>query len=158
MSKNGSGMYFGGIPTGPDVERLMEAYPVDGLVPGVIIPYVDTGKAIHSDVRSSRWKTITNAWRRKLENESNIIIECDPLSASFYVLSEGEKVGLSRKKLRSSVKLARRSMVVSAQVDIKQLSVEQRKDHDFNTNKAAAVIASGQLRANRKALPEMTAQ
>ena len=57
---------------------------------------------------------------------------------------------------RSSVRLARRSIDVSGRVNLKLLSDEDRKNHDFNCNKAASVIASGQLRNGKKQLPEMT--
>lgn len=149
------GVYWGGVPTEPDVNRLLDKYPQEGLHIGRQIPYAETESVISIPKQSSRWATVTKAWRKKVETDFNIIIACMPENQAFVVLSEGEKVLLSRQKLRSSVKFSRRSMEVSARVDLKALTDDERKNHDFNCSKAAAVIASGQLRNGRKSLPDM---
>ena len=148
-------LYFGGIPTEPDVNRLIDAFSVDDLKPGTQISYNETARIINQKVRTYRWKTVTTSWRKKLENDYNIILVCIPESQAFEVLTEPGKVKLSRSKLRSSVRLARRSIDVSGRVNLKALSDEERKAHDFNCNKASAVIASGQLRSAQKQLPTL---
>ena len=61
-------------------------------------------------------------------------------------LSEQGKMALSGDKLRSAGRLARRSYVVAARVDTKQLTGEQRKELDFVTKKTAAVLSAAKLR------------
>jgi hypothetical protein len=151
-------LFFGGVPTTPDVNRLEEAYGRELLTAGTLIPYVDVTEVINEQPGTSRFKSVTHAWRKKMETDYNIIIDCEIESQAFIVLTEGGKVELSRSKLGRAVKAARRSYVISARVDLKQLTDDERKAHDFNTLKAANVIASGQLRNGRKALPEMTAK
>jgi hypothetical protein len=149
-------MYFGGIPTAPDVDRIIEQYPIDKLEPGMQITYQTIAGIINQDIKSYRWKTVTSAWRKKIESDYNIIIDPDELEPeTFVVLFEGGKVRLSRKKLRTSGRIARRSYEISARVDVKKLSDDEKKNHDFNVYKAAAVIASAQLRSKQPSLPTL---
>lgn len=152
MSSNN---FFGGIPTGPDVNRLLAEYPIEKLTEGTLIDYECVAKIISNPVRSTRWISVTTAWRKRIENDFNVILSCDPNKKAFVVLTNGEKVELSRQKLRESAKKAKRSMIISARVDLPKLTAEERKAYDFNTAKAAAIMASAQLRNGKKALPEM---
>lgn len=148
-------LFFGGVPTGADVNKLTEHYPLEQMTTGAMFSYDDVSAVIGTSVRSHRFNTVTSMWRKKVEVAYNIIIGCDSEKESFYVLSEPEKVNLSLQKLRSSVSFSRRSMVVSGRVDLKQLTDEDRKSHDFNCLRAAAIITTGQLRKKDKQLPEM---
>lgn len=148
--------FFGGIPTDVDVNRLISAYPVEGLVSGTVIPYGDVSKVIGESYGSNRWRTVTTRWRRKVEVDHNLYIEPDTNEArQFVVLDERGKVGLSRKKLRSSVRMARRSFTISARVDVGQLTDEEKSAHEFNCSRSAAVLATGQLRRKAPSLPEV---
>jgi len=148
-------MYFGGIPTAADVNLLMESIQVQKMKPGDLIPYADITGIIKQDKKSHRWVSVTNAWRKKIEKDYNIILECDPIEWAFRILPEGGKVQLSRKKLRAAVSASRRSYVISGLIDIKQLTEDERRDHDFNMIKSGNILAVTQLRRNKNNLPEM---
>jgi hypothetical protein len=148
-------LFFGGIPTQADVNKLTEHFPLEQMTTGARFSYADVSALLGTGVRSHRFNTVTTMWRRRVEIAYNIIIGCDIERESFYVLSEPEKVKLSLQKLRSSVSFSRRSIVVSGRVDLKQLTDEDRKSHDFNCIRAAAIITTGQLRKKDKQLPEM---
>jgi len=90
-----------------------------------------------------------------MEKDFNIIISCDAENKCFIVLTEGGKVSLSTKKLRSAVTSARRSYIISGMVKLADLSEEDRKRHDHNMMKSASIIATGQIKAGKNLLPEM---
>jgi hypothetical protein len=147
-------LFFGGVPTAPDVNRLLKEYPGDVLVTGTVIPYEDIAAVINVQVEANRFKSVTGAWRKALENDFNIILKAGSPPGSFVVLSNGEKVDYSRGKLRSAVRASRRSLKISATVDLSQLDACERKEHDFNVNKAGSLIAAGQIKG-QKSLPSM---
>jgi hypothetical protein len=71
-----------GTPTAPDVALLQKTYP--NLKAGDRIPYEDVEKLIDVPHGSSRWKSVTDAWRRH-ELEQGRVIDCET-NAAFIVL------------------------------------------------------------------------
>jgi len=170
MSKTGSSVYFGGVPTEPDVNKLIEAFKVQDMAPGDTILYSEVSKVIEQEYGTSRWQSDTNAWRKKVERVYGIIIGCDSVKPksdskdtedteyekSFHILTEPDKVDFCGKKLRSAVKYARRSYIVAGNVDVKKLNDDQKKTYDFNRLTSSNIIATAQLRSGKNLLPEMT--
>lgn len=62
-------LFRGGVPTGPDVDRLIAAFPLDDMGPGSIISYVDVSSIIGEAPGSGRFKSVSNAWRRRMFRE-----------------------------------------------------------------------------------------
>jgi hypothetical protein len=159
VKKMGKGkIYFGGIPTGPDVNRLVDAFKVQEMNLGDLIPYEKVSEIIGQGQNSSRWRSITNAWRKKIENEHNIIIRCDNEKPAFRLIKEGEKVKYSSEKICSAAKAARRSLAILTVVNLKELTEDERKTFDFNTTRSGSMISSAQLRSGKNHLPELTAK
>ena len=153
MEGNGR-VYFSGVPTEPDVKKLLDAYNVEDMIPGFKMDYAEVSRIIGSNKEASRWRTVTTAWRRRLEKDRNIFIGCNPEKKCFYVLSEGGKVELSGSKLRSATVAAKRSFEVSNCVDTKKLSDDERRKHEFYSMKSGVMIAAGQLSSKKMIMPE----
>jgi hypothetical protein len=158
MSEGKGTVFFGGIPTEPDVKKLINTFDVRKMTPGCTIEYSEVAEVIEQKKDSSRWRTVTSSWRKRLEKDHGIFLDCDSVKQAFCVLSEGGKVGLSGRKLRSAVSAARRSYIISGQVDVKQLNEDEKRNHEFYTMRSGNVIASVQLRSGRNTLPEMTSK
>lgn len=151
----GSGrVYFGGVPTEPDVKKLLERFDVEDMIPGYEIKYSEVSEVIGQPKEASRWRTVTTAWRKRLENDRGIFLGCDKEKGCFYVLSEGGKVDLSGSKLQSAATAAKRAYVVLGCVDTKKLSDDERRKHEFYSMKSGVMIAAGQLRSKKMILPE----
>lgn len=56
-----------GIPTAPDVEALMKAFPTELLIPGWTVLDAEVKKHI-GRCDGNRFRTVTAAWRRRLLN------------------------------------------------------------------------------------------
>lgn len=69
-----------GLPTKPDVDALLKAWPEPNV--GDRFEYDDVAEIIGSQPGSARFKTVTDAWRKRLF-EKGIVIECEP-SHAFY--------------------------------------------------------------------------
>jgi len=165
MGKTGGSVYFGGIPTGPDVKKLIDAFELSKMVPGYTIPYSEVEKIIEQQSDSNRWRSVTDAWRKKVERDYGIFIGCDSVKSNddseeyekvFCILTEGGKVELTGKKLRTAVRSAKRSYVIAGSIDVKKLSDDQKKTYDFNRLTSANIMATAQLRSGKNLLPEMT--
>ena len=145
---------LGGIPTEPDVNRLFKEFPWESLKPGIVISYEAISRIIKTGPETSRFKTITGAWRRALENDYNIILKAGDPPKHFRVMTEGEKVGLSRGKLRGSARLVKRAAVINTGVVVDKLTEFELKEHDFNKHKTGAMAAMVLVRG-KIALPKM---
>ena len=149
-----SKVFFGGIPTDVDVNKLKSAYPTRKLLIGDIFLYSEIEKLLGLNRRDYRFRTVTSRWRKLVELESNKIIGADPDREAFWVLSESDKIELMRSKMRSSVRFSRRAYIISARTDRKLLTSDDVSALDHLTFKAAQVLAIGQLKTG-VALPAM---
>ena len=129
-----------GLPTGVDVKRLRDRYPDSTLTPGISITYAEVCAIIgvHSE-NDGRFKSVTNAWRKKLMSESGIILKAQ--EQKFTVCGEPEKAQLSVDKTKMAARAVRRSTIIGKLVDRKALSEDQLKRFDFSQRFNSAVTA-----------------
>jgi len=152
----GSVPYFGGIPTEPDVKKLVEHFPIESLTPGTVIPYKEVAEVIGVDASTSRFKTVTTSWRKRIESEYNCVIKPPKMAnETFIVLYENEKPDYAIDEMRSAVKKARRSIVISSITNVSELSDEQKEKYDFVVARSGAMIATANIRGGRKILPKV---
>ena len=149
------GLYFGGVPTEPEVRRLRDEYPDASLTPGSTIDYAEVAELIHSPARSHRFNTVCHRWRRQVEQETGTIIGAD--KGKFIVLDDPDKADLAGAKLRHAVRSARRSATVACRVDRKRLDEPGRDRLDHVTMIAARLQETARL-ASRTQLPRLTEQ
>lgn len=87
-----------GIPTGPEVQMLMRAFP--DLKAGDFIEYDKIGEVVTEQYGSSRFKTVLSAWRRALQ-ETGVVTDCVP-SRGVRVLTDSEVIALAYSGVRSA--------------------------------------------------------
>lgn len=129
-----------GLPTDLDVKRLRERYPDSKLTPGTSITYAEVCAIIGvNSEKDGRFKSVTNAWRKKLMSESGIILKAQ--EQKFTVCGESEKAQLSVDKTKMAARAVRRSTIIGKLVDRKALSEDQLKRFDFSQRFNASVTA-----------------
>jgi len=144
-------LYFGGIPTEPDVKKIRERWPDDSLKVGQVITDEDMQNLILCDYGTSRFRTVTHAWRKALEL-AGILIGRER-GVGFLVLNDSEKLDLQEGKVKTSVRAMKRSREIGTHVDRKKLTDEERTRQDFLDVKAANALLSLQTQS-RAELPE----
>lgn len=129
-----------GLPTDIDVKRLRERYPDNQLTPGKSITYAEVCAIIGvQSEKEGRFKSVTNAWRKKLMSESGIILSAK--EQKFSVCDNSDKAQLSTNKTKSAVRAVRRSTIIGRLVDRKALTEDELRRFDTAQRYNASVIA-----------------
>lgn len=123
----------GGLPTELDVKRLVEKYGVPA--EGVLIPHADIAACIGHPWKSVRYRTVIDAWRRKLRKEFNVDTTVEP-SLGLYVLTPPERIVIGKRDSRAGLRKFRRGGARVAVTPDDGLTAEQRQEREH----AAAVV------------------
>ena len=84
-----SKMFFGGLPPGPDVNKLAQHF--DDLRHGQIIPHDELAAVIGLDHRAHRYRSIIAAWRKTLKLDEGIEMQAIR-GVGLRVMSDPERV------------------------------------------------------------------
>ena len=106
MKQTPKAYFLAGSPTKPDCDLLDEKF--QNLTVGDVVLYRDIVEILGlSDWRESRFKSVTDAWRRRLESRG-LITECIPgealsiMSVSEVIQSVPKWIKTSRRKITKS--------------------------------------------------------
>lgn len=136
---------FGGIPTDIDVRALMETFGVPAV--GTTMSYERVAEIIHVAPRSGRFKTVTDAWRRRLRDDHNVYTSAR--DGAFSVRTAPERVDHGAAKARGVVRAAAAAHNEVARTDRSQLTTEQRQQADHVQMVTATVVQSARLQTRR---------
>jgi len=144
------------VPTAPDVRRLVDAYGVPTI--GTLYTHDEIEGVIKESRTSSRYRTVTLAWRRQIEREHDIILGAEP-GQGFVALRPEERIDYSGRKLKTGVRAVRRAGRVVSTTDTSKLTREQVERADHVRRVAGAVTAAARIEAGKHQprLPEAKA-
>lgn len=148
-------LYFGGVPTEPEIRALRERWPDDTLSEGQTITYGEIAEVIQATPRSNRFQGVVARWRKLVETETGKILRPNRLGA-LAVLDPRGVLSLSRDTLRSAGRKTRRAHVVTTRCDVRRLTDEDRAALLKVQQTSAAMLACGQLRNDKTDLPSIT--
>lgn len=145
--------FFGGIPTEMDVRTLIEQFGVPKA--GTSITYDEVASAINQKIKSHRYGTVTNAWRRKLFREHNVIFRAR--EGKFTVMDPGQRVFHGGERLRRGAREFRKANVIVTSTDRAKLTDEEKAQADHIQLTTATAIQACRIQARLKTpvqLPE----
>lgn len=119
-----SKVFFRGIPTKIDVEKLLNRYGVPK--EGFTVEKKAIAETLELDVKSHRFGTVLTAWRNRLFREHNILM----VSIGEGVLkaaSPDERVDYSSRKVSSGRRAIGKAIVVAYATDANRLTDESAK-------------------------------
>jgi hypothetical protein len=127
--------YFGGLPTGPEVKKLEEAFPEMEKRRGTTILHEDIEAVLRLPRTESRYKTVVNAWRSKVRREHGIDIRGDlpeVIGVGYRVLAHVEQAQFGNTRTRWGTRQIGRAQVSMAYVDQSVLpaDVKRQLEHD----------------------------
>lgn len=137
-------IFTGGLPTGPQVRKLEAHFPDLEAMRGEIITHESIETAIGEKRDSNRYRTVTNAWRRKVERATGIVIDGrgEAQGVGFRVLSHGDQVEFGVGQRRAGARRVRRGYQAVASTREESLTEEQRRVRDHEMAAAAKINAA----------------
>lgn len=145
-------IFSGGIPTAPDVEALIDQLGVPK--PGDEISYKQIETVINVSRERSRWKTVTNAWRKRLEHEYNLYLKAIP-NEGFQCMTNSERINLGVKKFNQGVSRISYSGKIVTKTARVGLSEEETKAADWLQQTTAQLRLTAQTRARELKYPSL---
>jgi len=149
MDKN---LFWGGVPTEPDVKLIRNNWP--DLPEGLAISYNDIARLLGIDAKSNRFLTVTTRWRSILFQEKNIVIGCRA-GYKFVVLSPEGRVDLGARKIKTGMRIVRKSHRILVYTDRSRLSREGQAILDHSVNQARAIEHAATMESRRQAGPAL---
>ena len=136
--EKGGDLYFGGMPTDPDVRKLLDAFP--NLAVGETVLYSDVSDVIGVPYGTNRWESIITAWRKRmLRPETNM--DLARISGThFLVLSAPQRVNKGSENVRRRVRAIRRDANLVASVPAADLDDISKKHRDHVLKRAAILL------------------
>lgn len=122
----GGRLYWGGMPTDPEIKELMKLK----LEEGDLIPHDIVEEIVGKDHLSRRYQTVTKRWRRKLLREQNVDLDAVP-DVGFRVLTPDERVQRGIRDSEVSVRGYGRAVNRVLRADPKRLSQAERRQQEF---------------------------
>lgn len=135
MSKRNVLSIATGVSTEPDVQKLDEHF--GKLEPGRIITKQEVADIIRDQVDSNRFKTVVDAWRRKLLR--GLVTLGPERGVGWKVLNDNETGSLRSGQYSSHIKCAFRSVRRMDHVDVKKCDPETRRQVEAARSTKAAV-------------------
>lgn len=144
-------MYFGGLPTEPDVLALLKKFGVPA--EDAPIAYDDVAIVLHVDVKSTRFRSVTTAWRKRLDAEHDCLMRA--FDGAFTRLNPSGRVTAGSGKFRTAKRGLVRAHGYVAGADRTRLDPVERTEADHLQMTSATMIQSARMVSRRKtpALP-----
>lgn len=151
-AKTNSKMFFGGIPTRPDVQAIMDKIVLEA---GQTVSKSEISQIIQQPEDSSRFYTVTTAWRKRMFSELNLEIIVD--GDNYRALLPHERLSHNVGKFTRSGRMIARTMRSAATIKASDLSQDEQVRLSHFQRSTAAIL--GQMSEARKQIePPKAAQ
>ncbi len=144
-------LFFGGVPTRMDVDRLMKIEDD----PGMSIDYEYIEGVLGVKRGSNRFRSVTNAWRKRLFREKLLMTTAE--GGKFHFCTADQAHDLGRKGISKVGRSAGRLRVHVDAVNVADLSLERSAKHQLLRREVLAIHAAAQSGARAIAAPEPVA-
>ena len=136
-------VYFNGVPIGPDVELLVQAFGVPE--EGQRITYEQVYAVLEKDkkITPGRLKGVTNGWRIRMERDFHVLFEC--VGHAFTALPQGGRVEKAAQHLTRSIRSAKRGSRILHFTDRNRLTDLERAKADHAQTILGAMIGTNHL-------------
>lgn len=145
-------LYFGGVPTGPDVDMLMARLDAQ---PGSSFSYEEIASIIGVDPRHSRFSTVTGAWRAKLFRERGLQSRREGGAIHFLTANAAHDVAIAG--VTRIARAARRARIRADAINVDELSPERREKHSLVRRELMAMHEASERAKKAIALPRAAA-
>lgn len=117
-------MFFGGLPYGPDVAKLVAKFGVPAV--GALISHEDIADCIGHDWKTARYTGVVASWRSKLRRDHNIDTAAE-VGVGVKILTGQERIDASEGDFKASTRQLRRAAVRISVTPEDGLTDDQKK-------------------------------
>lgn len=142
-----SKLFFGGVPTGPDVDNLMKLE----IVPGSEVSYAVIEEIISARAGSSRFRTVTSVWRKRIFRHRQIVSKAE--GASIRFLTADEASDASRDDMHKIGRATGRAYTRVSSIKIEELTAQKREGHRLVVKEFDRMMTQAQQSAKAIAAP-----
>jgi len=133
--------FKGGLPYGPDVNRLKEAFPVERLTEDTVITHEKLEAVVSESRGSQRYYGVINSWISQLKNSNGLFIIWEA-SIGIKVLNPAEILNVAEVRTRQKIKQTGKAIKTFGWVDRSRLDTTGQKRLDHQLRVVAAVKES----------------
>jgi hypothetical protein len=145
-------LYFGGVPTAPEVELLMTKLDAK---PGASFTLDQIVEIINIDATQNRFASVTAAWRKKLFRERALQSKREGGVIKFLTANAAHDEAISG--ITRIARAARHTRIKADAVNVDDLSNERREAHALVRRELMAVHEAGEKARKGVALPKPSA-
>lgn len=135
-----------GRSTSVEVDALIKKYP--SLKAGDKISYEELSKIVGAEKGTSRFASVVNAWRKRLDHEYNTVLGCIP-NTGFEVLENSKRIDRSSKGVRYGLRKIDRSSRLAARTDESGLTESELKIRDHLARIGASLVSIAQTESKK---------
>lgn len=148
-------LYFGGLPTGPELRKLHEAFPDLASLRGTMITHEQLEPIVGAIRKSNRYRTILSRWRKQIEKATGIVIDGtgEAQGVGFMVLADSDQVHFGVNKRKQAQRKIRRWHSSVANVNEEKLTSEERRIREHEMFAAGKIHAA--LMETRRPIPRI---
>jgi hypothetical protein len=134
-------VFAGGVPTDIDVQKIVDEIGVPK--EDQMIEYSALEKILGIRKESYRWRTVVNAWRRRLEREHNVLFRA-VMNEGYRALAPSGRVDIAGSTFKGALRRIGRAATIASGTDRERLTDEEKRvvDHVQNTGAALRLAAS----------------
>lgn len=135
-----SSVYFGGRPTGPDVDKLLKAF--EDVKPGEVVRHEEIARVLDAKVGSTRYKTVQTRWRAALFDDRNQATVAEP-GIGIRFLRENERAADAKRTAVHGTRKIRRAHSKASAIRLQDLETEREKTAAVLTQRVLEGMAKG---------------
>lgn len=133
-----SHFFTGRVPVNPEVKLLHDHFGRPSK--GDNFPHEDITAVIGEQPKTSRYRSITNTWRRQVFRMYGVVIDA-VIGEGFKALDDSESLTFSDKKLKESGRKLRKAADAALTVDDKNISDDEKLVLNHRVGMHAKLIA-----------------
>lgn len=150
-----SDLYFGGLPTAPDVRTWLDRWPIETLVPGKVLRPAELAAAIGVQPGQNRYRTVESAFRKMLRRDHNI--EFRKQHGELTIMGPDDRILYAGGRQESGVRIIKRSGKMIYRTDTSKCSPEMKKIAEHRVRLAATVSAAERTAPKQLKAPDLDA-
>ena len=125
-----------GISTEPEVDLLIKRFGT--LKEGELVPYREIALVAKTPIMTERFRTVLDAWRRRLERAHNVVTAARP-GQGIVALPPDGRIYYAQSNIQSAARKIRKSARRAELTDVHRLSPDLQRSRDAILGVAATM-------------------